>query len=82
MMNSCYKNEIDCLIYELIRQYDLEEHDIDDLAYETVNEALDRSTLKELLVEQTEAMIEELRKQEQEEKKRKEAQRKAGVVIK
>ncbi len=55
------RREIEALIDEEIKKYDVNEHDLDDLAFEVVDEAIDRSQLKEELINQTEYLIAELR---------------------
>ncbi len=55
------RREIEALIDEEIKKYDVNEHDLDDLAFEVVDEAIDRSQLKEELINQTEYLISELR---------------------
>ena len=55
------RREIEALIDEKIKKYDVNEHDLDDLAFEVVDEAIDNSQLKEELINQTEYLIAELR---------------------
>ncbi len=58
------RREIEALIDEEIKKYDVNEHDLDDLAFEVVDEAIDRSQIKEELTNQTEYLISELRSDE------------------
>ena len=51
------RREIEALIDKELRNYDMSEHDLDDLAFEVVTEALDKSELKGELIDQTEHLI-------------------------
>lgn len=55
------RREIESLIDQELKKYDVNEHDLDNLAFEVVDEAIDKSQLKEELINQTEYLIAEMR---------------------